>query len=62
MNHTMRSTGNWQHTLDIEVPADDIAAAADPERRQRIVEGVRAAGYRYVTLDLGGYVSGGFNV
>ena len=46
----------------IEVPPDDIAAAADPDRRARIVQGVRAAGYRYVTLDLGGYVSGGFNV
>ena len=46
----------------IEVPPGDIAAAADPDRRARIVEGVRAAGYRYVTLDLGGYVSGGFNV
>lgn len=45
----------------IEVPADDVAAAADPARRARIVAGVRAAGYRYVTLDLGGYVSGGFN-
>jgi uncharacterized protein len=45
----------------IEVPPEDIAAAADPERRARIVEGVRAAGYRYVTLDLGGYVSGEFN-
>ena len=46
----------------IEVPPGDIAAAADPERRARIVAGVRAAGYRYVTLDLGGYVTGGFNV
>jgi uncharacterized protein len=45
----------------IEVPPDDIAAVADPARRAQIVEGVRAAGYRYVTLDLGGYVSGGFN-
>ena len=45
----------------IEVPPEDIAAVADPERRARIVAGVRAAGYRYVTLDLGGYVSGGFN-
>jgi uncharacterized protein len=45
----------------IEVPPDDVAAAADPTRRAQIVEGVRAAGYRYVTLDLGGYVSGGFN-
>jgi uncharacterized protein len=45
----------------IEVPPADLAAFADPERRQRVVEGVRAAGYRFVTLDLGGYVSGGFN-
>ena len=45
----------------IEVPAEDIAAAADPQRRANIVAGVRAAGYRFVTLDLGGYVSGGFN-
>ena len=46
----------------IEVPPQDVAAFADPERRAQIVEGVRAAGYRYVTLDLGGYVSGGFNL
>ena len=46
----------------IEVPPQDVAAVADPERRAQIVEGVRAAGYRYVTLDLGGYVSGGFNL
>jgi uncharacterized protein len=46
----------------IEVPPGDVAAAAEPERRARIVAGVRAAGYRYVTLDLGGYVSGGLNL
>jgi uncharacterized protein len=46
----------------IEVPPQDVAAVADPERRALIVAGVRAAGYRYVTLDLGGYVSGGFNL
>ena len=45
----------------IEVPPEDVAAVTDPARRERIVAGVRAAGYRYVTLDLGGYVSGGFN-
>jgi uncharacterized protein len=45
----------------IEVPEEDIAVVADAERRARVVDGVRAAGYRYVTLDLGGYVSGGFN-
>jgi pyridinium-3,5-biscarboxylic acid mononucleotide sulfurtransferase len=46
----------------IEVPPEEIAAVADPERRAAIVAGVRGAGYRYVTLDLGGYVSGGFNL
>jgi uncharacterized protein len=46
----------------IEVPPDHLAAFADPVVRERIVTGVRAAGYRYVTLDLGGYVSGGFNL
>ncbi len=45
----------------IEVPDGDMAAFADSERRTRVVDGVRAAGYRFVTLDLGGYVSGGFN-
>jgi uncharacterized protein len=45
----------------IEVPPDELALIADPARRERIVEGVRAAGYRYVALDLGGYVSGGLN-
>lgn len=45
----------------IEVPGADIAAVADPARRAQITAGVQAAGYRYVVLDLGGYVSGGFN-
>ncbi|BDE05476.1 adenine nucleotide alpha hydrolase [Vulcanimicrobium alpinum] len=45
----------------IEVPPADVAALADPAIRDGIVAGVRAAGYRYVTLDLGGYVSGGYN-
>ena len=45
----------------IEVPPEEIAAVTEPSRREQIVAGVRAAGYRYVTLDLGGYVSGGFN-
>jgi uncharacterized protein len=45
----------------IEVPPADLAAFADPAVRERVVAGVRAAGYRFVTLDLGGYVSGGFN-
>ena len=45
----------------IEVPPEDVAALAAPEVRERVAAGVRAAGYRYVTLDLGGYVRGGLN-
>jgi len=45
----------------LEVPLDYVALATEPERRERIMAGVRAAGYRYVALDLGGYVSGNLN-
>jgi len=45
----------------IEVPPDEIAALADAQTREKIVAGVQAAGYRYVALDLGGYVSGSLN-
>jgi uncharacterized protein len=45
----------------IEVPADDVAAFADPLLRGAVERGVKAAGYRYVAVDLGGYVSGNLN-
>jgi pyridinium-3,5-biscarboxylic acid mononucleotide sulfurtransferase len=45
----------------IEVPLDELEAIVRPGARERVVEGVRAAGYRYVSLDLGGYVSGSLN-
>ena len=45
----------------IEVPAEDLARLAEAGVRERVVAGVRAAGYRYVALDLGGYVSGNLN-
>jgi uncharacterized protein len=45
----------------IEVPAADIAAFSDPGLREAVVRGVRAAGYRFVALDLGGYVTGNLN-
>ncbi len=45
----------------IEVPLTDLAAFVAPDVRDAIVAGVRAAGYRYVALDLGGYVSGNLN-
>jgi uncharacterized protein len=45
----------------IEIPAGEIAAFSDPALRAAIVAGVKAAGYRFVALDLGGYVSGNLN-
>ena len=45
----------------IEVPPGDVSLVAEPERRAAIYRGVIAAGYRYVTLDLAGYVQGGAN-
>jgi uncharacterized protein len=43
----------------IEVPLDELAVVV--ERRAEVVEAVRAAGYRYVTLDLEGFRSGNLN-
>jgi uncharacterized protein len=42
----------------IELPNDDLGRLADAEFRQRLVAGIRAAGFRYVTLDLEGYRKG----
>ena len=41
----------------IEIPPDDFAALL--RVRDAVVAGVRSAGYRYVVLDLAGYVRGG---
>ena len=43
----------------VEVPPDEIARAT--ANRDRIVEGLKAAGYTYVTLDLEGFRSGSMN-
>jgi uncharacterized protein len=45
----------------IELAPDAIAGAAQPELRSEIVEAVKAAGYRYVALDLQGYRTGSLN-
>ncbi len=44
-------------TARIEVPIETFPAIL--ARRERLVDAIRAAGYRYVTLDLAGYVRGG---
>jgi len=45
----------------IEVPAEDIARMVAPEIRERVVDELKALGYRYVTLDLNGFRSGSMN-
>ena len=45
----------------IEVEARDIARLLDDELRTRIVDGLREAGYAFVSLDLEGFASGKLN-
>ncbi len=45
----------------IEIPLEDLEFALRPEVRAAVVAGVKAAGYRFVALDLGGYVPGNLN-
>lgn len=42
----------------IEVDPDDIPRFLDPVLREKVVTGIRAAGYRHVTIDLAGYRTG----
>jgi uncharacterized protein len=50
---------HYGETARIEVPVADLARLV--EARAAVVAGVRAAGYRYVTLDLEGLRSGNLN-
>jgi len=45
----------------IEVPADEISRLADADLRERVFNGVRDAGFRFVTVDLSGYSRGSSN-
>jgi len=45
----------------IEVHRGDIVGLAEPGVREQIVSGLKALGYRYITLDLGGLRSGSMN-
>jgi uncharacterized protein len=42
----------------LEVPEAALATLTDPQQRRRLVEGVRAAGFLYVAVDLEGYRRG----
>jgi uncharacterized protein len=45
----------------IEVPASELHLVADEDLRNRLVDGVRHAGFRFVTVDLAGYTRGSSN-
>ncbi len=45
----------------IEVEAADIERLAAPGIREKVVEGLRELGYRFVTVDLAGYRTGSLN-
>jgi uncharacterized protein len=52
------------HTDDmarIEVPLADLPELCDPAARDAVVEGLRQIGFKFVTLDLAGFRSGGLN-
>lgn len=42
----------------VELEPDDFARMLEPSIRERVVEGIRAIGYRFVALDLAGYRAG----
>ena len=45
----------------IEVPEDEIGRLADEGLRRQLLDGVRGAGFRFVTVDLAGYARGSSN-
>jgi uncharacterized protein len=50
-----------QDIARIELAPEDVARAAEPDLRERIVAHLRTCGFRYVTLDLQGYRQGSLN-
>ena len=48
-------------TARIELPIDELVRIGEPGVRERVVVGLKALGYRYVTLDLEGFRSGSLN-
>jgi uncharacterized protein len=50
-----------ERTARIELSAQELIKAMEPEIRDRIVSGLRALGFTYITLDLQGFRSGSMN-
>ena len=44
----------------IELPADELIELCRPERREVVVAELKSLGFKFVTLDLAGFRSGGF--
>lgn len=45
----------------VELPPDELPRALEPGLRSTIIEGLKAAGFRFVTIDLEGYSRGSSN-
>ncbi|MDM8008389.1 MAG: hypothetical protein QUV05_19805, partial [Phycisphaerae bacterium] len=48
-------------TARIEVALPELSRLVEPETRKRVVDGLKALGYRYITIDLEGFRSGSLN-
>ena len=48
-------------TARIEVPLAEVARMTEPVVRKRVVDGFKALGYRYISVDLEGFRSGSLN-
>ncbi len=51
-----------QEIARVEVPVCDLPRFLDPALRKQVVDGLKAVGFRYVTLDLEGFRSGNLNI
>ena len=52
---------HFGETARVEVPIADLPRLMEPAVRERVVEGLKAAGFRLVTIDLEGFRSGNLN-
>src|SRR5262249_33957347 len=50
-----------EETARVELGEKELRTLLEKDLRGAVVDGVKAAGYRWVTLDLAGLKSGGFN-
>lgn len=62
-HHELASTGSGSSSTlaRLEIAADELPRALEPEIRARIVREIRAIGYQHVTIDLQGYRMGSLN-